>query len=91
MRKIILISKLLIFLIVLSNCNTPIEKKVSAVWAKRKGFPTGKRSSLKKVVSSFINAFPSLLLVVVIGGIVAGIFTATEASAVAVLYCLILT
>jgi tripartite ATP-independent transporter DctM subunit len=36
-------------------------------------------------------AFPSmLLLVVVIGGIVGGIFTATEASAVAVLYCLIL-
>ena len=32
-----------------------------------------------------------MLLVVIIGGIVAGIFTATEASAVAVLYCLILT
>ena len=65
---------------------------VSAVWAKRKGFPTGKRSSLKQVATSFIQAFPSLLLlVVVIGGIVAGIFTATEASAVAVLYCLLLT
>lgn len=65
---------------------------VSAIWAKRKGYPTGKRSSIKQVVSTFINAFPSLLLlVVVIGGIVAGIFTATEASAVAVLYCLILT
>lgn len=65
---------------------------VSAIWAKRKGFPTGKRSSLKQIVTAFINAFPSLLLlVVVIGGIVAGIFTATEASAVAVLYCLILT
>lgn len=65
---------------------------VSAIWAKRKGFPTGKRSSVKQVVNTFINAFPSLLLlVVVIGGIVAGIFTATEASAVAVLYCLLLT
>jgi len=65
---------------------------VSAVWAKRKGFPTGKRSSLKQVATSFVQAFPSLLLlVVVIGGIVAGIFTATEASAVAVLYCLLLT
>jgi tripartite ATP-independent transporter DctM subunit len=31
-----------------------------------------------------------LLLIVVIGGIVAGIFTATEASAVAVLYCCVL-
>ena len=65
---------------------------VSAVWAKRKGYPTGKRSTLREIAASFINAFPSLLLlVVVIGGIVAGIFTATEASAVAVLYCLLLT
>ncbi|HDS06320.1 MAG TPA: TRAP transporter large permease [Bacteroides sp.] len=39
----------------------------------------------------FIDAVPSLLmLVIVIGGIVAGYFTATEASAVAVLYALIL-
>jgi TRAP-type C4-dicarboxylate transport system permease large subunit len=39
----------------------------------------------------FIDAFPSLLmLIIVIGGIVAGYFTATEASAVAVLYALIL-
>ena len=65
---------------------------VSAVWAKRKGYKVGNRSSLKQVAGTFIQAFPSLLLlVVVIGGIVAGIFTATEASAVAVLYCLLLT
>jgi len=39
----------------------------------------------------FIDALPSLMmLVIVIGGIVAGFFTATEASAVAVLYALIL-
>jgi tripartite ATP-independent transporter DctM subunit len=43
------------------------------------------------VLTSFINALPSLfLLFIVIGGIVAGFFTATEASAVAVLYTLIL-
>ncbi len=64
---------------------------VAGVWAKRKKFPIGEKSSLKQVWITFINAFPSLLLlVVVIGGIVAGIFTATEASAAAVLYCLIL-
>ena len=64
---------------------------VATIWAKRKGFPVGKRSKISEVFSTFIDAFPSLLLlVVVIGGIVAGIFTATEASAVAVLYCLIL-
>lgn len=39
----------------------------------------------------FVDAIPSLmLLVIVIGGIVAGFFTATEASAVAVLYALVL-
>ncbi len=42
-------------------------------------------------IKKFLDAIPSLLmLVIVIGGIVAGYFTATEASAVAVLYALIL-
>ncbi|MCH1431463.1 MAG: TRAP transporter large permease [Flavobacteriaceae bacterium] len=64
---------------------------VAALWAKRKGYPTSQRSSIKEVLSSFIQAVPSLLLLfIVIGGIVAGLFTATEASAVAVLYTLIL-
>lgn len=64
---------------------------VAAIWAKRKGFPKGKRSKLSEVFRSFLDALPSLLLlIVVIGGIVAGVFTATEASAVAVLYCLAL-
>ncbi len=40
----------------------------------------------------FSGAIPSLmLLVIVIGGILAGLFTATEASAIAVLYALILS
>ncbi len=61
------------------------------IWAKRKGFPTSPRATFGEIWRTFVRAFPSLLLlVVVIGGIVAGIFTATEASAVAVLYCLIL-
>lgn len=64
----------------------------AAIWSKYRKFPAGERVKLKKVAKTFIDAFPSLLLlIVVIGGIVAGIFTATEASAVAVLYCLILT
>lgn len=45
----------------------------------------------KSGIKKFIDAIPSLLmLVIVIGGIVAGYFTATEASAVAVLYALVL-
>lgn len=63
----------------------------AAIWAKRKGFPIGERSSISEVFKTFFAALPSLmLLIVVIGGIVVGVFTATEASAVAVLYCLIL-
>lgn len=64
---------------------------VAAVWAKRKQFPVGERSSLTEVFRTFVRAFPSLLLlVIVIGGIVAGIFTATEAAAIAVVYTLLL-
>ncbi|EIJ37347.1 TRAP transporter large permease [Galbibacter orientalis] len=64
---------------------------VAAIWAKKKKYNVGKRSTLKQVFSTFIDAVPSLLLlVIVIGGIVIGIFTATEASAIAVLYTLIL-
>jgi len=64
---------------------------VAYVWAKRKGYPTADRSSFKRILTTFLNALPSLfLLIVVIGGIVAGIFTATEASSVAVIYCLVL-
>jgi len=64
---------------------------VAVIWAKKKGYKVRERSSLKEVASTFVKAIPSLfLLVVVIGGIVAGIFTATEASAIAVLYTLLL-
>ena len=64
----------------------------ASIWAKRKGLPVGERSTLKAVLRTFVGALPGLLLlIVVIGGIVAGIFTATEASAVAVLYCLLLS
>lgn len=43
------------------------------------------------VWGSFFGAVPSLLLIVVVlGGILGGIFSATEASAIAVAYCLVL-
>ena len=64
---------------------------VAFFWAKKKGYPTSNKSNIKDVVSSFIDALPSLLLLlIVIGGIVMGLFTATEASAIAVLYALVL-
>ena len=64
---------------------------VAAVWAKKKGYKVGKKSTAKDIFKTFIDAVPSLfMLVVVIGGIVTGIFTATEASAIAVLYSFLL-
>jgi len=64
---------------------------VAAVWAYRYDYPTSDRVSPTTAFWRFIEAIPSLfMLVVVIGGIVAGIFTATEAAAVAVLYALLL-
>lgn len=60
---------------------------VAAITAMVKKYPKGERYPLPYAFKKFLNAIPSLLLIViVIGGIIAGIFTATEASAVAVLY-----
>ncbi|HUG12118.1 MAG TPA: TRAP transporter large permease, partial [Opitutaceae bacterium] len=43
------------------------------------------------VIRAFFSALPSLLLVIVVlGGILGGLFSATEASAIAVAYCLLL-
>lgn len=56
-----------------------------------RGFVKGERSSFKEIWTYFRKAFFSLLLlVIVVGGIVAGIFTATEASVIAVLYAAVL-
>lgn len=64
---------------------------VAFVYAKIKNYPRGEKSTIKTLLSTFIHAFPSLMmLVVVIGGIVVGIFTATEASGIAVLYTFLL-
>ena len=64
---------------------------VAGVWAYREDYPTSGRVPLREVARRFVEALPSFfMLVVVIGGIIAGIFTATEAAAVAVLYALVL-
>lgn len=56
-----------------------------------RGFVKGERAPISLIWKYFRKAFFSLLmLVIVVGGIVAGIFTATEASAIAVLYAAIL-
>lgn len=65
---------------------------VSGYMAFKKKYPVSGRVSFKVAAKKFLEAIPSLFLIIlVIGGIVAGIFTATEASAIAVVYALLLT
>jgi tripartite ATP-independent transporter DctM subunit len=64
---------------------------VAGLIATRRGYRAAGRPGLSEGGRAFLSAIPSLLLVVIVmGGIVAGIFTATEASAIAVVYSLIL-
>tara|TARA_R110000868_G_scaffold131702_2_gene341911 strand:- start:13970 stop:15280 length:1311 start_codon:yes stop_codon:yes gene_type:complete len=60
-------------------------------YGRKRGLPKEERVSFKKLFRDFKNAILSLtLLVIVVGGIVAGIFTATEAAAIAVVYAILL-
>lgn len=62
-------------------------------FAKKKGYKKLKGfSSAKEKIKVALQAIPALLLIlIVIGGIISGIFTATEGSVVAVVYSLILS
>lgn len=62
------------------------------LYAKAKGYPVGERIGFKAAIKKTLDAVPSLLLIViVIGGIIGGYVTATEASVIAVLYSLLLS
>lgn len=65
---------------------------IVAVIAKRRGYPVGEKVGLGEGVRIFLAALPSLLLVaIVMGGIILGWFTPTEASAIAVAYTFLLS
>ncbi len=60
------------------------------IQAKRQGFPTQPKPTSKEFWESFRDAWGGMLLVViVIGGIYGGIFTPTEAAAVAAVYAFV--
>ena len=65
---------------------------VAIILAKQKGYKGVEgKFSWANLGKATIQAIPSLsLIVVVIGGIIAGVFTATEGSAIAVVYALLL-
>ena len=60
------------------------------IFAIRKNYPRNPKMSWKERITVTKQALPALgLPVIILGGIVSGIFTATEASAVAVVYALL--
>ena len=64
---------------------------VCAIYARRSGLKPAARSNARQILSAMLRALPSLFLIVlIIGGIIGGIFTATEAGGVAVLYAFVL-
>lgn len=61
----------------------------SSAW--KRGYSRATKISFRNSLFRFLDALPALFLIIlVMGGIVAGTFTATEASAVAVLYTFLL-
>lgn len=65
---------------------------VCAYYAHRHNLPKGLKYSFKEGLHHLVAAIPSLfLIIIVIGGIIAGWFTPTEAGAIAVLYALLLS
>ncbi len=65
---------------------------VAYIYAKKNNYPVSEKYTLSEGFKVFLDAIPSLMLIViVIGGIVFGAFTATEGAGIAVVYTLILS
>jgi tripartite ATP-independent transporter DctM subunit len=66
---------------------------MGAIWviSRRRRYPVERRASLRELRDAFAGALlPMLAPVIIIGGLVSGLFTPTEGGVVAVLYCLAL-
>ena len=65
---------------------------IVAITARRRNFPVEKPVPLRKLPQITWNAFPSLMMpVVLLGGIYSGVMTPTEAAAVAAAYALLIS
>ena len=59
--------------------------------ARIRNYPSEDRVGLKEIVARFFHAFLALFMpIIILGGIFAGVFTATESAAVAVAYALVI-
>ena len=65
---------------------------MAATWlvAVRRGYPGGAFPGWRPLLVAFIQALPGLLsAIIIVGGILSGVFTATESSAIAVVYTVV--
>jgi len=63
----------------------------SYLWARKNKLTGEEKSSWPHIFKTFVSALPSLLLIlIVIGGILSGLFTATEAAVISVAYSFLL-
>ena len=66
---------------------------MAATWlvAVRRGYPGGAFPGWRQLLVAFMQAVPGLLsAIIIVGGILSGVFTATESSAIAVVYTVII-
>lgn len=64
----------------------------SYVVAYKRGYPKEKFPGFQHILNTFAIAFPGLLTaVIIVGGVLTGVFTATESSSIAVIYSLLIT
>ncbi|MFC3123165.1 TRAP transporter large permease [Agaribacter flavus] len=62
------------------------------IYARKRHYPKDAKFSLGRILLTFKKAFPSLLApVIIVGGILSGFFTATEAAVVACVYAFLLS
>jgi tripartite ATP-independent transporter DctM subunit len=65
---------------------------VSYIYAVKYGYPKERRKTLREILISVRSALTVLALpFIILGGVLSGVFTATESAAIAVLYSLIIT
>lgn len=61
------------------------------VVAKKRGYPVSPKATAKEIWVSFLKAIPALIMpIIILGGILGGFFTPTEAAAVACLYAVLI-
>jgi C4-dicarboxylate transporter DctM subunit len=62
------------------------------IYSHKRGYPKSKRASIREVFRASIDAFLVLLMpIIILGGILTGIFTPTESACIAVFYALFIS